>query len=97
MNQPHPIIGIPANEVTKTVSEDAAPNTPHTQLAQKKTLETGFGEQQKLIPARPVVHTIFVQIAALPIIETLFVIPAVIPLADSAKASAAVGSKSIIL
>ena len=45
-NEPtHPATGIPVNEVTKAVPEDAAPNTPHTQLAPKKTLETGFGEQ----------------------------------------------------
>ena len=38
-------MGIPANDVTSAVVEDAAPTTPHTQLAPKKTFATGFGEQ----------------------------------------------------
>jgi hypothetical protein len=45
-NEPsHPAIGIPANEVTRAVLEDAVPITPHKQLVPKKTFATGFGEQ----------------------------------------------------
>jgi hypothetical protein len=35
---------MPANDVTKAVPDDAAPTTPHKQLAPKKIFETGFGE-----------------------------------------------------
>ena len=45
-NEPsHPVIGMPANDVTSAVPDDATPITPQKQLAPKKTFETGLGEQ----------------------------------------------------
>ena len=45
-NEPsHPATGMPANDGTRAVTDDAAPITPHKQLAPKKTFETGCGEQ----------------------------------------------------
>lgn len=45
-NEPsHLAMGIPTNDVTRAVPDEAAPTTPQTQLAPKNTLATGFGEQ----------------------------------------------------
>ena len=45
-NKPiHPDTGMPANNVTRAVPDDAAPIAPHKQLVPKKIFATGFGEQ----------------------------------------------------
>ena len=86
-----------ANDVTRAVPDDAAPIIPHKQLASKKTFKTGFGEQYKLIPARPEGQIQSAHIAAFPTIGTFFETPEVISVTDSARVSTAVGAKLIII
>ena len=93
----HPATGMPANDVTRAVPDDAAPINPNKQLAPKKTFESGFGEHKKLTPAQLVVQRLSVQIATFPIMGTVLEIlerdQLIVSVIEIARASTADGAK----